>query len=671
VIPALAILTMTVPVAWERQLPVVAAMVVAAGTLLNEFVIGPMIRCGPCLPAVFVIAFFAGTRLTGRRLVVATALCAAGVTLQSFYDPQLGASFLFAELPAVAAACLAGQLARSRSLAAAALRERNAMLREQREQTAQLAVAADRARVAADLDGFLRERIAVIAEVAASGRQLIMVDQAAASEAFAAVESSGRATLAHMREVVGSLREEGLTGPQPVLAQLGGLLESATTADARLRVEGSPRALPAGVELSAYRIVEHLLTVLQDTPEVRVEVLVRFGPDALELDVAGPTRARRSPWRGSGWRCWVGRCASKPVPGATPRWSGCRWPRPMRIPDRLVRLARDWHGDAVLAGALIAFVLVLVIVQDQLNSVNNVLEVACGCGVIGCVAIRRIHPSLAAVTAAALLAASDLGSSSNLPDALILVPVFVLAYSLGSTTGRSAPALLVLIAGLQVANGPAVFNPIVPVLTIGPWAIGLYVRSRRNLAEQLAARSRELEAERALFAAEAIRYERARIARELHDIVAHCVSVMVIQASAGRRIAAADPVSAGEAFEAIEETARQAEAEIGRLVDLLDQGKHQRSSDAIRLIGELVVPMGARLAAQRPGVREIRISYGAGDFYNGGPRHFARRADPAARTRLYQHDGELVLDLPLATEAVVPHQPHPPTPTGSRSPARP
>ena len=73
----------------------------------------------------------------------------------------------------------------------------------------------------------------------------------------------------------------------------------------------------------------------------------------------------------------------------------------------------------------------------------------------------------------------------------------------------------------------------------------------------------------------------------------------------------------------------------------------------------LGVPMGARLAGQRPGVREIRISYGGGGFYNGGPRQFARRADPQGPIRLYQQGGELVLDLPLATEAVVPHRPQP------------
>ena len=79
---------------------------------------------------------------------------------------------------------------------------------------------------------------------------------------------------------------------------------------------------------------------------------------------------------------------------------------------------------------------------------------------------------------------------------------------------------------------------------------------------------------------------------------------------------------------------------------------------------ELGVPMGARLAGQRPGVREIRISYGGGGFWNGGPRQFERRADPPGTIQLYQRDGELVLDLPLATEAVVPCQPRswPPPP---------
>jgi signal transduction histidine kinase len=292
---AVAVLAMTVPVAWERRAPAAAGAAVAVGAVANELVIGPMIRCGPGLPAVFVIAFFAGTRLDGRKLAVAEGFCAGAVITQAVYDPRLGVGFLVAGLPVVAACCLAGRLARSRSLAAAALRERNAELHNQREQTARLAVAADRARIAADLDNSLRDRITAMAAAAAAGRALVTSDPAGARGAFAVVETSGRTMLAQMRDVVGALREEGLTGPQPVLAQLGSLLESATSADARLHVEGSPRALPAGLELSAYRIVEHLLAAVQDSPEARIDVRVRFGPDALELDVTGPASRQSDP----------------------------------------------------------------------------------------------------------------------------------------------------------------------------------------------------------------------------------------------------------------------------------------------------------------------------------------------------------------------------------------
>jgi signal transduction histidine kinase len=197
-----------------------------------------------------------------------------------------------------------------------------------------------------------------------------------------------------------------------------------------------------------------------------------------------------------------------------------------------------------------------------------------------------------------LFAVSALGSLSTIPDALgnvIVIPIFLLAYSLGTAGDqrRSMVIVVLLVVGLQLQNGLTRFNPIFFVLTIGPWALGLVVRSRRRITEQLALRGRELEAERALFAAEAVRYERARIARELHDIVAHCVSVMVIQAGAGQRLTAADPSLAAEAFDSIGEAARQAEAEIGRLLDLLDATGDQGGADGLRLIGELVTRAAA------------------------------------------------------------------------------
>jgi signal transduction histidine kinase len=265
----------------------------------------------------------------------------------------------------------------------------------------------------------------------------------------------------------------------------------------------------------------------------------------------------------------------------------------MRAPDRISRIAAGRRADVLVAVGLCVFLLTYLIARGMLHGANNLLETGCGVAVFGCVIIRRSHPQLAAAVAGGCLAVAALGSSAAFPGSLILVPVILLAYSLGTAAElrRSVLALAVLGAGLQLSAGQ--FNPVVVVLTIGPWAVGLVIRSRRNLTGQLAARGQELEAGRALFAAEAVRYERARIARELHDIVAHSVSVMVIQASAGQRLTVTDPSLAAEAFDSIGEAARQAEAEIGRLVGLLDHDSRQRGSHGVRLIGELVTRAGA------------------------------------------------------------------------------
>jgi hypothetical protein len=76
---------------------------------------------------------------------------------------------------------------------------------------------------------------------------------------------------------------------------------------------------------------------------------------------------------------------------------------------------------------------------------------------------------------------------------------------------------------------------------------------------------------------------------------------------------------------------------------------------------ELGVPLGAHLARERPGVREIRVRYGSGAFWNLGPRRFGPPppgAD-AVPARLAEEDGEFVLYLPVASEATVPQRPQP------------
>jgi glucose-6-phosphate-specific signal transduction histidine kinase len=75
--------------------------------------------------------------------------------------------------------------------------------------------------------------------------------------------------------------------PAPTVAHLDTLLARLRTVHSRLVVTGDPRALPATVELSAYRIVEHLITALADQADAPIEVTVRVDADALEIRVNG------------------------------------------------------------------------------------------------------------------------------------------------------------------------------------------------------------------------------------------------------------------------------------------------------------------------------------------------------------------------------------------------
>jgi hypothetical protein len=314
------VLVMILPMAWRRPAPLAAAAVMGAAALLNGLVFGPMVRCGAFLPAIFLVAYAVGLRRDRAASAAGLLLCAAAVVAEGLYDPQIEGTGLVAVLPVLVAFFVSGRLVRSRTQTAAALRESSAELRRQREETARLAVLADRARVTADLEQSLHAQIGGLASTAAAGLGALAGDpagdQAAARQALASIERDGRAVLGHLREVLSTLQErqpgepqssepqsskpqssklqssEPLPHePQPTLARLSELLARATTADARLTVEGSPRTLPAGLELSGYRIVEHLLVALEDAPEAAVDVRLSFTPDVLELHVSGPPAA--------------------------------------------------------------------------------------------------------------------------------------------------------------------------------------------------------------------------------------------------------------------------------------------------------------------------------------------------------------------------------------------
>jgi signal transduction histidine kinase len=256
----------------------------------------------------------------------------------------------------------------------------------------------------------------------------------------------------------------------------------------------------------------------------------------------------------------------------------------------LRRVVAARSSDVVLAAAVVAWALTdqaSLTTDDRGRWAATAVTLAYGTAL----AIRRRWPVAAAVLASAVfLLERPLGLDQVIGRSLEVFSwtPFLLTYALGTTVslGAGLAASLLMTGAFLVEN--RALNPFVVVITVGPWLAGRIVSSHRRITGQLEARNRELEAERERFAAESVRYERARIARELHDIVAHCLSLIVVQAGAGQRLAQAGRDGATAALSSIGEAAAQAQTEISRLVEMLGPGDEVAAPPGLALVDELV-----------------------------------------------------------------------------------
>jgi signal transduction histidine kinase len=188
------------------------------------------------------------------------------------------------------------------------------------------------------------------------------------------------------------------------------------------------------------------------------------------------------------------------------------------------------------------------------------------------IALRRYRPlEVLAVTVIAqtvLLVFSD----------RVQVPlgVIVALYTVASMCDRPFAAragawvALPITVGVIVNTGGS-FGPVIPKLALFAiaWVIGDNLRTRRAYLAELEARAARLEREREEQAGRAAIEERTRIARELHDVIAHNVSVMVVQASAGEELFDTDPVGARESLAAVASIGRAALGELRRLLGVI------------------------------------------------------------------------------------------------------
>jgi signal transduction histidine kinase len=170
-------------------------------------------------------------------------------------------------------------------------KERALRAEREREERAVAAVAEERARIARELHDVVGHSVSVMTVQASGVRRLLKPDQEREREALLIVERTGREALAEMRRMVGVLRrpEEGpALAPQPTLDHLDRLVDQAREAGlpVELRVEGEAVELPAGVDLTAYRLVQEGLTnALKHAGATRAEVLVNYGAAEIEVTV--------------------------------------------------------------------------------------------------------------------------------------------------------------------------------------------------------------------------------------------------------------------------------------------------------------------------------------------------------------------------------------------------
>jgi signal transduction histidine kinase len=219
------------------------------------------------------------------------AIAVGGVAIVIYNDPSHAAGdFLFVAI-LVAIAWLAGYALRERAKRAEAAEGRARQAELERETAARIAVAEERARIARELHDVVAHALSVMVLQVGAVRHGLPGQLEEDKDALEDVERAGRKALAEMRRLLGAMRREGDEldlAPQPSLASLDALLDQVRRAglSVDVRVEGEPVALPAALDLSAYRIVQEGLTnTLKHARATRADVTVHYAPDAVELEV--------------------------------------------------------------------------------------------------------------------------------------------------------------------------------------------------------------------------------------------------------------------------------------------------------------------------------------------------------------------------------------------------
>ncbi|MEO3770961.1 sensor histidine kinase [Micromonospora sp. B9E7] len=224
----------------------------------------------------------------------------------------------------------------------------------------------------------------------------------------------------------------------------------------------------------------------------------------------------------------------------------------------------------------VAALVVLVSVASAVNQPGGWAVTLVGVGMAVALLFRRTHPSAVTVVVAALALVQVVAEWGPLVyDVAVLIALYsVVKYGERLRDGVVAGAVAAVGVLLAAAQTPNVIQWWVTALwyalvTGAVWLVALNVRTRRLYVLSLEERATTLEREREAESRAAVAEERTRIARELHDVVAHSMAVMIVQADGARFMLDRDPAQARTAVKVVADTGRQALEEMRRLVGVL------------------------------------------------------------------------------------------------------
>jgi len=287
---ALAVPVMAMSLAWRRRRPLVMLSIVMGGVVLLSLAFGGS-ETSTLVFITVVAVYSAAAHLSDRELPVAVALMVAAVAVHDLRDPQIqtfGDAIWTTILWTLT--FLVGLGMRSRQAQTRALESEADKLRSERETATAEAVAEERRRIARELHDIISHSLGVVVLQAGAAEQVLERDPERAREALRSIRTSGLAAIGEMGTLLGLVRGdiEASREPQPSLGDLDALVARTRDAglDVDLSIEGAPRALPAALELSAYRIVQEGLTnSLKHAGPVAAHVIVSYRPTELAVEV--------------------------------------------------------------------------------------------------------------------------------------------------------------------------------------------------------------------------------------------------------------------------------------------------------------------------------------------------------------------------------------------------